>query len=112
MLRTFGTKAQNFVDNKYNSLESHMHECRRTSGDLEIFLTKIALMILVVIAMFTPLWFGLAVYWAIIALAGLLGIAVLATKIAVFLVLTYVLGSVQLITFLAGMGALFLILLA
>lgn len=104
MYRKFHKRAKEFAHGVENDARARMYTACLNSNSTERLVLKLVLLTGLLFAILAPLWFGLALYAAVIGLASLLGIAVIALKIAVFIVLLLALGQLQLICLGVGMA--------
>lgn len=103
---------KNWAESTTGKLEAFMRRLTLNHSGITVFFIKLFLSVLVLAITLIPLWFGLGLYVFAMFIAGLLGIAVIYTKIAVFILLLIVLGQAQIVMGLLGLSALVLVLLA
>ena len=95
-----------------SNLEAHIYRMgMRYTGISSIFI-KLLINVMIIISALIPFWIGFITYALTMWLAGVLGIAVMATKIIVFILLLIILGKLQFAFSLLGITAIIFVILA
>jgi len=101
-----------YVNMSRGRLEVWLHGITSKHSIVVSVLIKMLLIVLCIFIALCPLLFGVGLYYLLLYLASLFGIAVLTTKIVIFILLLISLGQIQLVVGIFGVTAAVLIILA